>query len=125
MLMCIPNYSNTHQHYLYDNNLRKRLVTNFGEVVARRDILKQQFYEEALHTNLESWKQIWVVVHLNEGLKSTGKILESIEGKLTLSYFNKLEVIELSRISYIETIRVLSLFTYILKNGRNAKEGNR
>ena len=112
----IPNYSNTHQHFLFDNNLRKKLVNNFGEVVSNRDILKQQFYEEALITNLTSWKHTWVVIHLSEVSKKVGKIVESREGMLTITYFHKLEEIELNQVKYIETIRFFSLFTHMLNS---------
>ena len=52
----VPTYENSHQNFIYDNDLRKKLLTNFGEVVSKRDVYIQQFYEETLQTNLQSLK---------------------------------------------------------------------
>ncbi|WP_052737714.1 hypothetical protein [Bacillus sp. SA1-12] len=112
----IPNYSNTHQHFLFDNNLRKKLVLQFGETVSKRDILKQQFFEETLQTNLQTWKETWVAVYLDEKTKRIGKISYSTNQQLTLHAFKEDEHVNLEEIKYIETIRFLSLFTHFLKN---------
>ena len=112
----IPTYSNTHQHYLYDNQLRKKLIQQFGETVAKRDVLIQQFYEESMQTNLDSWKDTWVVVHLNEILKKVGKIVSSKDDILHIAFFGKEEHMNLKDVQYVETIRLLTLFTYMFKH---------
>ena len=61
-----PSYSNTHQHFIYDNQLQQKLVLQFGETVAKREALIQQFFEESLQTNLNSWKGMWVEVKTAE-----------------------------------------------------------
>jgi hypothetical protein len=111
----IPNYSNTHQIPIYDNNLREKLLLNFGETVAQRDALKQVFYEESLQTNLDSWRDTWIVVHLNENEKKFGKIIESKNGKLLLSFFRKQEQLVLQDIKYVETIRFFNAWIHQLK----------
>ncbi|WP_232225597.1 hypothetical protein [Oceanobacillus manasiensis] len=111
----IPTYSNTHQHYLYDNNLRTKLLRNFGDTVAKRDNLKQQFFEETLQTNLNTWKDTWVHVWFDEDAKKLGKIIGSDE-KLTITLMGRKEEIEFSEIRYMETIRLLSLVTYGFKH---------
>ena len=58
----MPTYSNTHQHHIYDNQLQQKLVLRFGETIAKRDALVQQFFEESIRTNLHSWKGTWVEV---------------------------------------------------------------
>ncbi|MGO4886393.1 hypothetical protein ACJ2A9_01430 [Anaerobacillus sp. MEB173] len=112
----VPNYSNTHQHYLYDNNLRYKLLHQFGDTVSKRDLVKQQFFEESLLTNLDTWKETWVVVHLDEGNKKTGKIINSIDNQLTLSFWGSVEYVLIKDITYIETIRLLSLFKHVLQH---------
>ncbi|QVY62467.1 hypothetical protein [Cytobacillus gottheilii] len=111
----IPNYSNTHQHYLYDNNLRTKLLRQFGETVSKRDLLKQQFIEETLKTNLNTWKDTWVNVWISSDVKKLGKIIDS-EDKLIIAFMGKKEEIHFEEIRYIETIRLLSVFTYGFKN---------
>jgi hypothetical protein len=111
----IPNYSNTHQHFLYDNNLRNKLVFQFGETVAKRDLLKQQFFEESIQTNLEAWKDTWVVVFLDTNQKKVGKILSCKEGKLVLTFFGEYYHMNVKDLKYIETIRILTIFTHFIK----------
>lgn len=111
----IPNYSNTHQHFLYDNHLRNKLVLQFGETVAKRDLLKQQFFEESLQTNLEAWKDTWVAVYLDSEKKKLGKISSCKDGKLVLSFFGEFLHINLDDLKYIETIRLLTIFTHVFK----------
>jgi hypothetical protein len=112
----IPNYSNTHQHFIYDNHLRTKLVQQFSETVSRRDLLKQQFFEETLQTNLDSWKETWVEVYMNEDTKKRGKISTSKNKILTLKTFSKEEEVELKGITYIKTLRFLSIMTHAVKS---------
>lgn|GEM_PF-1507409 len=111
----IPNYSNTHQHFLYDNHLRNKLVHQFGETVAKRDLLKQQFFEESIQTNLEAWKDTWVAVYLDEEAKKLGKISSCRDGKLVLAFFGEFLYINMDDLKYIETIRLLTIFTHVFK----------
>ncbi|WP_245827685.1 hypothetical protein [Paenisporosarcina indica] len=39
-----PTYSNTHQHFIYDNQLQQKLVLQFGETVAKKEVLVRQFF---------------------------------------------------------------------------------
>lgn len=112
----VPSYSNAHQHYLYDNNLRIKLLRQFGETVSQRELIKQQFFEESLETNLEAWKDTFIVVHLDEKLKKTGRITESNDGKLILTKWGNEEHIFIKEIKFIETVRWLSLFKYMFKS---------
>ncbi|MFT4412455.1 hypothetical protein ACLM5H_01220 [Fredinandcohnia humi] len=112
----IPTYNNTHQHYLYDNELRTKLITNFGATVATRDILVQQFYEEKLRTNLQSWKGTWVeVVVEKESL--TGKITETTDDTLKISLLNKKIDIPIKEIEYIESLRFLQILIKLFNKG--------
>ena len=40
----IPDLPSGHQHVIYDVELRRRILTNFGETVSGKEILKQQFF---------------------------------------------------------------------------------
>ncbi|MDQ0230442.1 hypothetical protein J2S19_001698 [Metabacillus malikii] len=114
----IPNYSNTHQHYLYDNQLRKKLLTQFGQIVSKRDILKQQFYEESLQTNLLAWEDTWLIIHTNEHDRKIGKLHQLEAGMVTLSVFNKRETVMLQDIYYIETIRFINILRHVYQSIR-------
>ena len=46
----IPDVPGTHQHMIVDEELRRKLLTNFGDTVSGKEILKQQFFEELLET---------------------------------------------------------------------------
>ncbi|MFD2630077.1 hypothetical protein [Oceanobacillus kapialis] len=116
----IPTFSNTHQHYLYDNNLRAKLLRQFGETVSKRDNLKQQFFEETLQTNLNTWKDTWVNIWFDEKVKKLGKISSS-EENLTITMLGKKEEIAFEEINYIETIRWFSLFSYGFKHYKNKR----
>ncbi|MCA1031109.1 hypothetical protein LCL95_08750 [Bacillus timonensis] len=111
----IPNYSNSHQHYLYDNDLRHKLVTNFGETVSKKDILKQQFFEETLKTNLKTWQETWVDVTYSNS-KTFGKISEVDEKTLKIKRFRNHFEIPIQEISLIETIRIYQIGAKILKS---------
>nr|WP_309101272.1 hypothetical protein [Fredinandcohnia onubensis] len=110
----IPSYSNSHQHYIYDNDLRTKLITNFGATVASRDTLVQQFYEESLRTSLKTWKGTWVEVHSGKET-ITGKIVETSDQFLTLSMLNKKIEIPMKEIVYIETLRFLRILKKLFK----------
>ncbi|WP_017727765.1 hypothetical protein [Halalkalibacterium ligniniphilum] len=116
-----PSYTNSHQHYIYDNDLRKKLLLNFGETVAKRDILKQQFYEESLQTNLNVWKDLWVEVRLDDK-KQVGKIIETNKTKLVLGLLNKREEILLKHIHYIKTMRLLTMVAQLFNNFHRLKK---
>ncbi|MFA1818905.1 hypothetical protein ACDX78_01660 [Virgibacillus oceani] len=113
----IPNYSNTHQHYLYDNDLRKKLLLNFGEVVSQKDALIQQFHFESLRTNLARWENTWVKVKLSNHETCYGKINNSSENTLRIKHFRKAHEIPLEQIEAIETIRLFQIFTRLVKIG--------
>ena len=100
-----PSYSNTHQHHIYDNQLQQKLVLQFGETIAKREALIQQFFEESLRTNLNSWTGTWIEV--KTGQKAFyGKILTTTKKELFLQLLKKEKVIPLKDIQYVSTVRV-------------------
>ncbi|WP_421385118.1 hypothetical protein ACOJQI_10240 [Bacillus salacetis] len=114
----IPAYSNTHQHYLYDNDLRSRLLQNFGETVTKKEELYQQFSEDTLGTNLQTWKNSWVELKTGENESYFGKIQTVTREELFLKQFNKKEGIKLVEINYIRTLRLLHAAKKLLKSSR-------
>ncbi|MGM8212696.1 hypothetical protein ACLIBH_07865 [Virgibacillus sp. W0430] len=111
----IPNYSNTHQNFMFDNNYRHKLLHRFGETVAKRDVLRQYFFEESLRTNLETWKDTWIELSLSSHATVIGKIRDCNDKKVTITYLGKKEIYELESIQKIKTIRFLTIITIILK----------
>lgn len=115
----IPNYSNTHQHFIYDNNLREKLVRDFGKTVSQRDILIQQFNEETLHTNLARWKGAWVEIYSVNDKKSYGKLNGTTKESITIARFSRIEEIPLASITYVKSIRFIQAISRMLKWANN------
>lgn len=110
-----PSYSNTHQHVIYDNQLQQKLVLQFGKTVAKREALIQQFFEESLRTNLNSWIGTWIEVKTGQKV-FYGKISKTMKHELSLQQFKKEKVIPLKDIQYVSTVRFLFLFKKIVKS---------
>lgn len=110
-----PTYSNSQQHFIYDNQLQQKLVLQFGETVANREALMRQFFEETLQTNLHSWKGMWVEVKTAEKA-FFGKITKTTKKELFLQLFKTEKVITLSDIRYVSTIGLFPLWKKVLKS---------
>ncbi|WP_233522681.1 hypothetical protein [Peribacillus glennii] len=110
----VPNFSNSHQYFIYDNDLKRKLLYNFGETVSKRDALIQQFYEESFATNLRSWKDTWVKIR-TETDTLFGKIKHADKQTLLLSLLNEEMKVELKQIAGVQSIRFLSLVSIIGK----------
>lgn len=114
-----PTYSNSQQHFIYDNDLQQKLVLQFGDTVAKREELIRQFFEESLQTNLHSWKGVWVEVRTSQKVYF-GRIKKTTKKELTLKFFNKVEEIPLNELHYVSTVRWFSIWRELLFNkGRN------
>lgn len=98
-----PTYSNTHQHFIYDNQLQQKLVLQFGETVANKDALIRQFFEESLQTNLHSWRAVFLEVKTSD-FNYVGKIIEINEKELFLQLFKTTQRIPLNEIRYASTL---------------------
>jgi 2-succinyl-5-enolpyruvyl-6-hydroxy-3-cyclohexene-1-carboxylate synthase len=109
-----PTYSNTHQHFIYDNHLQQKLVLQFGETVVKKEALIRQFFEESLQTNLLSWRGMWVEVKTAEKIV-LGKLDKTTTKELFLQLFNTTKSIPLHDIHYISTIGFFALWKQISK----------
>ena len=110
----IPSFSNSHQYFIYDNDLRQKLLQHFGETVAKRDVLIQQFFEESLVTNLISWRKTWVKIQTDQELVF-GKIQSVTQQKLVLLLLNEKVELDLTNITMIESIRFFNLLSLLGK----------
>jgi hypothetical protein len=105
----LPDITDTHQQFLFDNNLRKKLLTQFGKTVSSREVLKQQFFEESLKTNLKTWIGTRVNVFV-ENKRYTGTIHQVENETLILKRFNDRSQIKVNKIEYMSSSRLLNLF---------------
>ncbi len=114
----LPEVSSAHQHFAYDEELRRNLITRFSETVASKDILIQQFFEETLQTNLQTWKDTRVQISTTN-VDYTGKIVRSNDGIIELSRKKCIHTIPMKEITLIKTIRLFSFFTDLLRKNRS------
>ncbi|WP_035178012.1 hypothetical protein [Alkalihalobacterium bogoriense] len=101
----LPEVSSTHQHFAYDEELRNKLITRFSETVISKDVLLQQFFEETLETNLQTWKGTNVKV-ITQDTTYSGKIVQSKDGIVELKRRGQ---IPLSEIKVLKTIRLSTM----------------
>ncbi|MCP8616003.1 hypothetical protein [Salirhabdus salicampi] len=111
----IPAYSNSHQHFLYDNDLRNKLTTNFGETVGKRDILKQQFFEETLYTNLQSWKHTWIELYTKAGDKKFGRLIGVRSQDIQVKNIYGTFMLPIEDVMFVKTIRFFTILRQSLK----------
>jgi hypothetical protein len=107
----LPDVPGTHQHVIIDQELRRKLLTNFGETVAGKEVLRQQFFEEYLETNLKSWRGSYLTIDTNQQLK--GKLLDVQKGTLVIGKKEKVTV-PLSQITYLKQTRYISFLQKII-----------
>jgi hypothetical protein len=112
----IPNYSNTHQHFLYDNDLRKKLLQNFGATVSQREELIQQFHEESLRTNLSRWKNTWVEIKYKENNARIGKVKSTTKENIVLKSLGKVYHVPIKEVEVIKTIRFIKIIRKMIWN---------
>lgn len=114
----VPEVSSTHQHIVFDDNLRQKLLTDFGKTVAGQDALKQQFFEETFETNLRTWKGTRVTV-VTRDKAVIGKIVESKSGQVTLDRglmaFGQKTVLTMTEIQYIRSVRAMQFVMNAVK----------
>ncbi|MCK0472463.1 hypothetical protein [Halalkalibacter sp. APA_J-10(15)] len=114
----LPEVSSSHQHFVYDEELRKKLITRFSETVISKDVLLQQFFEETLETNLQTWKDTRVEI-MTEDMEYIGKIIHSNDGKVEINGLKGSQSILLSDITLIKTVRFFHILTGLLRKKRS------
>ncbi|WLR57007.1 hypothetical protein LC048_09120 [Mesobacillus subterraneus] len=103
----VPTYENTHQNFIYDNDLKRKLTTNFGETVAKRDVLIHQFFEESLRGNLDRWNGLWIKAITAEET-AWGKIVSVSEESILLQSFNSNREIVFKDLSHLISARFIN-----------------
>ncbi len=101
----IPDVPGTHQHTVVDEELRRKLLTNFGVTVAGKEELKQKFFEELLETNLKSWKGTKLKIFSDQVI--VGKVIDIHSGKV---FLRDNRSIAINKINYIQQFRFTSFF---------------
>ncbi|WP_062049321.1 hypothetical protein [Bacillus sp. JCM 19034] len=114
----LPEVSSSHQHFVYDEELRKKLITQFSQTVIAKDILLQQFFEETLETNLQTWKDTRVEI-MTEDMEYIGKIIHSNDGKVEINGLKGSQSILLSDITLIKTVRLFHVLAGFLRKKRS------
>ncbi|QCR32289.1 hypothetical protein [Lysinibacillus sp. SGAir0095] len=114
----LPDMPGTHQNVLIDEELRRKLLTNFAVTVAEKQSLRQQFFEELLLTNLQSWVGTKITIY--NGSNFTAKLRGVSKEKLLF----KEKEIAFSKITYMKQARVLSFFEKIFKKLKIKKSNN-
>jgi ribosome maturation factor RimP len=111
----VPTYESAHQNFIYDNDLKRKLTTNFGETVSKRDVLVQQFFEETLMTSLDRWQGIWVKVITLENTYG-GKIISASDKSVMIKHLKDPIEIELNQITHLYSMRLLMRLYMVGKN---------
>lgn len=105
----ISDMPNNHQQVVYDDTLRKKLLNDFSSTILKNDVLKRQFYEEALHVHLQAWTKTKIIVFAR-GKEFKGKLLKVSSGKLTLKGRRELSVIDLKDIQLLKRSTPFQMF---------------
>ncbi|TFE00143.1 hypothetical protein [Jeotgalibacillus sp. R-1-5s-1] len=79
-----PDFDTTHQQIFFDNDLRKKLLRDFGATVSKRLKLRELFYEETLMTSLDRWKGHWLKAEMAGGTIFSGRLEEATEEYVVL-----------------------------------------
>ncbi len=109
----IPDLPSGHQHVIYDEELRRKLLTNFGDTVSSKEILKQQFFEESLDTNLKTWQGTRFTIYADKLMK--GKLEKVLKEKISIK--SKIEhEISINKINYLKQGRLVSFFQRLFSN---------
>ncbi|RFU61437.1 hypothetical protein [Peribacillus glennii] len=114
----VPDMPNNHQQVVYDETLRRKLLTEFSTTVLKQDVLKRQFYEESLEIHLQSWKGTKVRVYTKDA-EFKGKVKDTAAGGLTVANGKSQVNINLAEIQLIKRstpFQLLSSFGLWLKD---------
>ncbi|MCG0050908.1 MULTISPECIES: hypothetical protein [Priestia] len=103
----VPDVPSSHQHVIFDEELRRKLLTNFGETVSNKEILRQQFFEELLQTNLKNWKGTRLTIYTDQITK--GKVNDITPKKISIKN-RKTQTIPFTKINYIKQGRIIAFF---------------
>ena len=109
---------NTHQNVVIDEELRSKLLTNFSQTVSNKQVLRQQFYEELLETNLKTWKGTKLNFITDHAVKA--KILDVTPGKIKVLH-KEIADIPTNQITYIKQGRITAFFQRIVSSFKRKK----
>jgi ribosome maturation factor RimP len=117
----LPNISNPHQHITFDEELRRKLLTQFGKEVAGKEDLRQQFFDQLLETNLRYRKGFNVKVFTDSTVVQ-GKVIEAKRGYIHIKTRKEEEKIPIQSIQLIKQSRFFSsIMNYISRVFKNTR----
>jgi hypothetical protein len=115
----IPDLPSGHQHITYDKELRRKLLNHFGDTVSSKEILKQQFFEELLDTNLKTFRGTRMAIYADKLFK--GKVIKVLTGKIYIEGKEKQEI-SIHKINYMKQGRFISFFQQFFSNPLKKRE---
>ncbi|WP_051120181.1 hypothetical protein [Bacillus sp. 1NLA3E] len=102
-----PNIPNSHQHLTFDEELRKKLLWQFGKEVAGKEDLRQQFFEQLLESNLRYRKGFSLKVFTETEMIS-GTLTEAKHGNVSIKTGKSEKKISIQHIQLIKQSRFIS-----------------
>jgi len=105
----ISDMPNNHQQVIYDETLRRKLLSDFSSTVLKNDVLKRQFYEEALEVHLKAWEGTKITVFA-DGKQRKGKLVKVKAGKLTLKHGKELSIINMKDLDLLKRSTPFQMF---------------
>ena len=98
-----PDTDFSHTNMIYDNNLKQSLLLEFGNIVSKKETLKQLFYEETLKTNLATWQGTNVTVWFGDS-SCTGKLLSELNSnEIIIQSRKERKKLKIETISVVKT----------------------
>ncbi|MGM9927739.1 MAG: hypothetical protein ACI35P_07275 [Bacillus sp. (in: firmicutes)] len=110
-----PNLPNSHQHINFDDEFRRKVMTQFGKEVSEKEDLRQQFFDQTFVTNLRYRKGSNLKVFTEKAVIS-GPLMDVKKNSLSVKRFRTEEKISIPQIQLIKQARFIPwLLNYFLK----------
>ena len=114
-----PNLSNSHQHVNWDEDSRRKVMTQFGKEVSEKKDLRQQFFDQTLITNLRYRKGTNIKIFTETAVIS-GTLVDVKNNSLYLKRFGKEEKVAIQQIQLIKQARFIPwLMNYFLRSPKH------
>ncbi|PLT32003.1 hypothetical protein [Bacillus sp. V5-8f] len=110
----ISDMPNSHQQVIYDESLRRKLLTEFSTTLLKNDVIRRQFYEETLEVHLQSWKGIKIRIY-TKGEVYKGKLVKITSGRLTVKGRKGNHTIPMDEIHLIKRSTPLQLLPIFIR----------
>lgn len=95
-----------HQQVVYDEELKQKILLQFGKTVSQKDFLKQQFFEQTLVGHMRSFIKNKVIVETQRS-RTRGKLMDVNEHEIQLKDTESCSSIEWKDMLWIEKQRFM------------------